>query len=436
MGEPELTYSWHMRRSRRPPGIIGRTTITASLAATVLIAGSCTRPADTSTAGTSPVGGLSYTPAVESVVCDGTEQLAGHLEGAAPGEAIAFTSPLPIEMAEGSADAQGDHPVTWTCQEAEARLRWDLTATGRESGRTVSFAIVGTDRAAEAGALAVVLHGDDVACDGTRHDIGTLTGADVDERIVFTSEQTSGLQSGQADGRGELIVGWSCRPGDAGRTWEVRATGDRSGRSTTFVVRGATPQPTTIGVDLTENPFVCDGRSRPFAALSDLVPGELVSFATPGVDDLRDGRVGADGRLVLNWQCGPDGAGRTWDLTATGAESGRTVTITFTGVADPQGGAEPTIASGTLFEDPFACDGSRRPVGSLTGLLAGEYVDFESPQADSLREGRADGSGELVVNWQCDASDLRPDGTMTWDVTATGRQSQRSTTLRITGAAP
>jgi hypothetical protein len=408
----------------------------ASLAATVLITGSCTGPVDTSTAGTSPAGGLSYTPVIESVVCDGTEQLAGHLEGAAPGEPIAFTSPLPIELAEGSADAQGRHPLTWTCQEAEARLRWDVTATGRESGRAVSFTIVGTDRPADAGALAVALDGEDVACDGTRHDIGTLTGADGDEGIVFTSEQTSGLQSGRADGRGELIVGWSCRPGDAGRTWEVTATGDRSGRSATFVVRGAPPQAATIGVDLTENPFVCDGRSRPFATLSDLVPGELVSFAAPGVEDLRDGRVGADGRLVLNWQCGPDGVGRTWALTATGAESRRTVTITFSGVADPQGGAEPSAATATVFEDPFRCDGGRRPVGSLTGLLAGEYVDFDSPQADTLREGRADGSGELVVNWQCDASDLRPDGTMAWDVTATGRQSQRSTTLRITGTAP
>lgn len=422
-----------MSRSARPSGAgmeMRQAVATASWLGIAVLAGACAGPADDSTSEAS----LTFVPENTAVVCDETERLAGHVVGAEPGEAIVFASDLPITIDGGTADPEGRYPIRWSCDRSEARLRWDLTATGRDSGRSVAFAIVGAGPGPDDTELAVALHDDEVVCDGVRHDVGTLSGGEPDEGIDFDSDQTSGLHSGRADGRGELVFGWSCRPGDVGRTWEVTATGAASGRTATFVLRGIAPETTpAIEVDIVENPFICDGSSRAFARLSNLVPEEVVTFTAPGTDGLRDGRAGSDGTLDLNWQCGPEDVGTTWNLTATGTESGRTAELVFTGAADPQGPTAPPAVEASLSEDPFVCDGDRRPVAHLSNLLPGEFVDFSSPQAGNLREGRADGSGSLVVNWQCESDELGPDGSAAWDLTATGRESQLSATLRITG---
>ena len=86
-----------------------------------------------------------------------------------------------------------------------------------------------------------------------------------------------------------------------------------------------------------ENPFVCDGPSRPFGRLYGATPGERITFTSPDVGDLLPGTADGHGELGLIWQCNPNEAGRTWTVTASGSPSGRKGTFSVTGAA-PLGG--------------------------------------------------------------------------------------------------
>ncbi len=397
-------------------------------------------------AGDGGVGGdvLGWQPAVETVVCDDTEQVVGSIDGAEPGERLEFISRQPVEVPAVTADDDGLAELAWSCGPEEARLRWSLTATGEESGRSVEVAIVGAHQPEEAAEFTVTIgeEGDrgPVVCDGQRHLVGALSNAEPGESIRFSSPQTANLQSGRADGLGESPVFWTCRPADVGEVWEVTATGLDSGQTGRFVLTGVAPEPgdvPPVEVTIVEDPVVCDGQSAVFAQLANLVPGERVSFSSAEAGDLRDGFADGVGSLDLKWQCGQDDVGRTWTLVATGQESGQQASVTFSGVADPAGYPEPSPANVTITEQPFVCDGQRRPVAVITGLRGGEFVDFASEQAGTLREGRADADGQLTVNWQCTSAELAALAPgASWTVTATGRESGQIVTFEITAAQP
>jgi hypothetical protein len=118
----------------------------------------------------------------------------------------------------------------------------------------------------------------------------------------------------------------------------------------------------------------------------------------------------------------------TWELTATGDLSERTVTFLVTGAPAPLA-PDPTL---TMTEDPFRCDGSTRYFATITGFAPREFVDFESPQADAISQGQADADGAILLRWTCDPNDS---GTV-WNVTATGATSARSIKFQIRGASP
>lgn len=200
--------------------------------------------------------------------------------------------------------------------------------------------------------LRVTVAEDPFVCDGGTREFAQISGADPNETIAFSSPQTEGLRSGQADANGELPIRWQCDPTQAGTTWELTATGETSGRTATFIFAGvtnpgdgtATPTTadtattaTTVGtpaamtVEVIENPFVCNGEVRVFAGIAGADPNESIAFSSPQSPGLRSGQADADGNLPVRWQCDPDQAGTRWELTATGETSGRTVTFTFTG---------------------------------------------------------------------------------------------------------
>lgn len=201
-----------------------------------------------------------------------------------------------------------------------------------------------------------------------------------------------------------------------------------------------TIDPNLLDVTLIEQPFICDNGTREFASLAGATPSEEVAFSSPQTANLKSGMAGPDGTLPIRWSCAPDQAGTTWELTATGAISGKTVTFIFSGALAAEGttpsteaGAAPAPAGELtidLIENPFVCNGETRIFGGLTGADPGEEIAFTSPQASGIKNGVADEAGDLDIRWSCDPDQA---GT-TWELTATGVTSGRATTVSFTGS--
>jgi hypothetical protein len=216
------------------------------------------------------------------------------------------------------------------------------TSTTLDTGTTVPPVETTSTTVLDPNQLRVTVTEDPFVCDGETREFALLGGAEPNESVSFSSPQASGLRSGQADALGDLPIRWQCDPAQAGTTWELTATGDTSGKSVTFIFAGVTAgqttgtaptgtAPTALVVDIIENPFACDGGTRVFAGLTGAEPNESIAFSSPQSPGLRSGQADATGALPIRWQCDPAQAGTTWELTATGETSGRTVTFTFTG---------------------------------------------------------------------------------------------------------
>ena len=376
--------------------------------------------------------GLTVAPVDGGVFCDGTPREAATISGAAPNETIEFSSPMPIDVAEATADESGTVVLTWSCDQPESELTWEITATGTESGRTVPFTVSGSDR--DPVLDRILIHepvGDSVTCDDVTHTAGRLGNAVANERIDFTSPDSRSISPTLAGPDGRLDVLWTCSPADDGRQWAVTATGASSGRTVDFTITGRAPQPDDPGdivVSVVEDPFVCDRGRRAVARLSNLTPNaELVFNVTPADDPLRSGQAGADGSLTVFWQCSRRDDGTTWELTATEqTPAKRSISFTFgsTTLDNP--------VTVEMTEGSFVCDGATRQAAVLRNFVANESIGFESPQSEAIRSGLADAGGSLPVRWSC-----RPDqvGTI-WEITATGATSGASVAFTITGVAP
>ncbi len=252
---------------------------------------------------------------------------------------------------------------------------------------------------------------------------------------------------------------WSVFGGGGGSDGEV-ADGQTVGDGTGEEVADPTdstldPTPTTepaapvdpnaLQVSLADDSFLCDGETREFGQITGADPNEEVSFTSPQVESLRPGSADATGSLPIRWSCTPDQAGTTWELTATGVTSSRTVTFLFAGVSEPADDAtaapgEDTTAPATgqpaeemvveIVEDPFVCDGTVRVFGELTGADPTEEVAFTSPQASDISSGTADDTGALSIRWSCSPDQA---GT-TWELVATGVTSGRTASFSFTGS--
>lgn len=389
-------------------------------------------PTSSSSTPTAPPAPLQFLPTNEAVFCDGTTRTAGELRGALPGELIVLASALPIDLEQGVADDQGTYVVPWSCEPAESRLKWDVTAVGNNSGRRVAFIISGSAEDPElSNMLRIAVPDEPFICDGTRKPIGDLTGAEPFENITFRSDEVDGISDGQADASGALRLHWRCDAGEAGTTWQVRVRGVESTKTGEFTLtaarfdESALPEPT---VTMLEDPFVCDGETRPVAAITGFVPREVIDFSSNDASGLIDRSADAGGGVTARWQCDRDDIGKIWQVLAEGVGSGRKVSITITGGDPPEGTYKDLAIAYT--EDPFLCDGESRQFASLANFLTGEFVDFDSPDSGPLRQGQADGTGALPIRWQCEPGEEGK----TWQVTATGTTSKKSITFTVTAA--
>ncbi len=375
---------------------------------------------------------LQFLPAVDAVYCDGISRTAGEVRGALPGETIRLTSALPVEVEPGIADDQGTYVLSWSCEPAEARLKWDITAVGDDSGRQVAFIIAGSAEDPEVSDLFTVsLDDEPFICDGQRKPIGDVTGAEPFETITFRSDQVDGISDGQANASGATRLFWRCDVGEAGTTWEVRLWGADSFKTGEFSLTAAPfseADVSNLAVTMLEDPFLCDGESRPLAEVTGLAPLEVVDFSSDDASGLIDGRADSEGGLTARWQCGRDDIGKTWQVKAEGVSSGRSTVLTIVGGAPPEGTFKDVTI--TYLEDLFRCDGESRPFATLANFLSREFVDFDSPDSGPLRQGQADQTGSLPIRWQCEPGEEAK----TWQVTATGTTSKKSITFIITAA--
>ncbi|MDH4144806.1 MAG: hypothetical protein OEY23_06500 [Acidimicrobiia bacterium] len=190
-----------------------------------------------------------------------------------------------------------------------------------------------------------------------------------------------------------------------------------------------------LQVALFENPVLCNGEVRDFGVVSNAAPGETLVFSSAQTSSLSPGTADGSGQKTIRWVCEPSAGGAQWTVTVTGSTSGRTATFSFVGKAPapattqpPPPPAAPKLAV-SLFENPVACTGQRRPFGTISGAGAGEIVGFQESTYGPLLSGTADASGNLTINWQCDAGEFGP-----WTVTATGQSTGRSVTFSFSGS--
>ncbi len=377
---------------------------------------------------------LLVTPVEDGVYCDGNRRAAATIAGAEAGETIEFTSPMPVEIADGIADQSGAFELQWACDELESELTWEITATGGDSGRTRTFNISGTDRDPRLDRILLYepLTGKGgVLCDNSTQTVGRLSNAEPHEAIDFDSPDARSISPTLAGAGGEVEVKWTCSPDQDGSGWRLTATGRSSHRTVEFSFTGQAPQPADAGdivVEIVENPFVCDRGRRLLARVANLTPNATLELAaSPQGDSLRPAEADAGGSARLFWQCDRRDEGTTWELTVTEATPARrSATFSFgsTTLESPV-----TIQ---VIEVPFVCDGTTRQVAVLQRFVPREAVDFESPQAEAIRQGRADSEGNLPVRWTCDPDQA---GTV-WEITATGMTSGASLSFTITGGPP
>lgn len=400
------------------------------IAAVVVSALGCSPPA--SSDGAAREDSLSARTVDEGVFCDGVDRPAAIVSGAEPGETIEFTSPMPVEVADGIADEVGAFELLWRCDEPESQLTWELTATGSESGRSIRFTITGSDRDPALDSILIIDETiDAVLCDGTTRTVARLSNAEPNERVRFTSPDSASIPSALAEPDGTIEVRWTCSADQDGQEWRLTATGGSSGRTADVSFVGQAPRPAEPGpivVEIVEDPFVCDRGSRPVARLSNLTPNAVLEFlASPQDEPLPTTEAGADGSKTVFWQCNRRDEGTTWDLTVTEqTPAGRSVRFSFgsTTLGNP--------VSIEISADSVICDGATRPFAVLRNYVPREAIDFESPQSEAIRQGRADEEGDLPLRWSCAADQI---GTV-WEVTATGATSGASVTFTITGVAP
>ncbi len=315
------------------------------------------------------------------VPCDGTGRDIGRITGVGPGETVTLSLGLTADPTDDIAllagpdrvaDLNGDYVIRWSCTPEQVGRRWEVTATTVDTARAVTFTLDGAiGDSAASGGLTIVLLAPTFACDSQTKPLGTISGAEPGEAISFSSPQAESIRSGTADAAGNLDINWNCNDQESSVTWTVTATGETSGRTGEFTFSGeqvpgaattttvaaptTTAAPTTsttalsttttaagptttagadeLAIAFSEQPFGCDGQSRPFAVLSNLSPGESVTFTSPDSSGIRPGTAADDGTLTIRWQCSSEDVDSTWTVTATGDTSNRSITFTINGAA-------------------------------------------------------------------------------------------------------
>lgn len=135
-----------------------------------------------------------------------------------------------------------------------------------------------------------------------------------------------------------------------------------------------------VTISYTENPFVCDGSSRNFGTLRGFASGERVTFSSPQESGLLPGTATSGGSIAVRWQCFSGDVGTTWQITARGQSSGRSLTFNL--------GSRGAIARHP--GQPTICP------GQSTNLRPTANVSFPTDYKNVLRHSRAPSLGEWL----------------------------------------
>jgi hypothetical protein len=81
--------------------------------------------------------------------------------------------------------------------------------------------------------------------------------------------------------------------------------------------------------------------------------------------------------------------------------------VVHTSEVNPQFPPPPKLAI-VVTENPFACDGTFRVFGALSGAQPGETIAFTSTRPDVIMNGPADASGNQQLRWECPAGRTGP----------------------------
>jgi len=88
-----------------------------------------------------------------------------------------------------------------------------------------------------------------------------------------------------------------------------------------------------LTIELDEDPFICDGGTRPLGTVSGLNPGEPVIFTSPQAGGVFSNRTADDaGKVEMRWTCD---APKTWEVTVLALLSQRSTMFTLTGAVAP-----------------------------------------------------------------------------------------------------
>jgi hypothetical protein len=300
-----------------------------------------------------------------TVVCMGVDRpVTMVVRGAVPGEEVQLSAThegrrIAMVPSRVTAGPDGSFSLSWACPPSAAPTSWVVrfvSADGEREGDVEVRGVAPTEPtvappvttapAVPTKPLSVEVVEDPFVCDGVSRRFVVVRGA-VEWEAVRLGVNGAVVAEQPADAAGEADLRWRCEPGAEGTlTFEVSAA---SGASASFQASGVVPPPpppppptppppppsTTeaprVRIVYTEEPFRCDGGSRYFAVLSGFGPGETVLFRSPGIATLNPGRADGTGELEVRWRCEPSFAGRTWDVTATGQQTGRSITFRIVG---------------------------------------------------------------------------------------------------------
>ncbi len=190
----------------------------------------------------------------------------------------------------------------------------------------------------------------------------------------------------------------------------------------------------TRSESLTAAPVVdgvyCDGTNRPAVEVGGAEPNETIEFSSPLPIDLPPATADENGTYELPWSCDSSESHLTWEITATGIESGRSLQFTIAG-----SDRDPELDRILLYEpttETVLCDGSSKVAGRITNAEPNELLDLTGSEGTDLSSMLADAGGRAEVRWSCSADQ---DG-LRQTITATGRTSGRTVELTLVAEGP
>ncbi len=211
----------------------------------------------------------------------------------------------------------------------------------------------------------------------------------------------------------------------------------------------ATTPPTTattvpsgsLSVSFTENPFVCDSGLRQFGTVSGAQPGERITFTSPQLGTLVPGtaKLGRETHHPMGMR--PTRRRRLLASHRTGHQQqpnhhihrhrqSRHDNHNHT-TANNHNEAASGVLVGVVHREPVRVRQRSPPVRNRKRSAARREDHLHVATTEHSCPEPRNSAGRLTIQWECDP----PDAGDSWQVTARGTSSNRTTTFTVTGRA-